>query len=187
MSTIKLFLCLLCITYLGSNELHRRDLLKRILKHTHQQPSRFTITEIANNELGVRELTGRNDGPRVEEYLSVVKLKKGEPWCAAFVSWVYQKAGFPKPRTGWSPALFPACRLARSALPGDLIGIYFPELKRIAHVGIVMQQKGKWIYTTEGNTTVQGAREGQGVFRKVRHISTIHSIADWYTERGKCP
>jgi len=185
MSTIKLFLCLLCITYLSSNELHRRDLLIRILKHTRQKPSRFTIIEIANNELEVRELTGRNDGPRVEAYLSAVQLKKGDPWCAAFVSWVYKQAGFPRPRTGWSPALFPIFRLARSALPGDVIGIYFPQLKRIAHVGIVTQQRGKWIYSIEGNTTEQGNREGQGVFKKVRHISTIRSIANWYTERGQ--
>jgi hypothetical protein len=183
MSAIKLFLCLLCFTYLGSNELHRRDLLIRILKHSSQRPSRFTITEIANNELGIRELTGHNDGPKVEAYLSVVKLKKGQPWCAAFVSWVYQKAGFPKPRTGWSPDLFPTARLARSALPGDVIGIYFPEMGRIAHAGIVTQQKGSWIYSTEGNTSLQGSREGDGVFRKVRHIRTIHRIADWYTER----
>ncbi|MET1057088.1 MAG: CHAP domain-containing protein [Pedobacter sp.] len=183
MSTIKLFLCLLCLAYFSSNELYRRDLLIRILKHSQQKPSRFTITEIANNELGVKELTCHNDGARVEAYLSVVKLKKGAPWCAAFVSWVYQKAGFPKPRSGWSPDLFPRSRLARSALPGDVIGIYFPDLKRVAHVGIVISQKGDYIYTTEGNTTLQGGRDGDGVFRKVRHVRTIHSIADWYTER----
>ena len=184
MSTIKLFLCLLCLTYLGSNELYRRDLLIRIIKHSKQNPSRFTITEIANSQLGVTELTGHNDGPKVQAYLSTVKLRTGEPWCAAFVSWVYKQAGFPRPRSGWSPALFPTSRLARSALPGDVIGIYYPELKRIGHCGIVTQQTGKWIYSIEGNTTVQGSREAQGVYKKVRHRSTIHSIADWYSERG---
>lgn len=182
MSTIKLFLCLLCLAYLGSNELYRRDLLIRILKHTPQYPSRFSITEIAENQLGVRELTGHNDGPRVEAYLSAVKLKKGAPWCAAYVSWTYQQAGFAKPRSGWSPDLFPKSRLARSALPGDVLGIYFTELKRIAHVGIVTSQKGSWVYSVEGNTNVAGSREGDGVYKKIRHIRTIHSIADWYTE-----
>ncbi|WP_245735086.1 C40 family peptidase [Pedobacter hartonius] len=145
--------------------------------------SRFTITEIARNEIGVRELTGHNDGRRVEAYLSTVKLRKGQPWCAAFISWVYAKAGFPKPRSGWSPDLFPPSRLARSALPGNVAGIYFPDLKRIAHVGLVVEQKGSWVYTIEGNTTVEGNREGGGVFKKIRHIRTIHSIADWVTER----
>lgn len=37
---------------------------------------------------------------------TAVKLKKGQPWCAAFVSWVFAKAGYTAPRTGWSPALF---------------------------------------------------------------------------------
>jgi hypothetical protein len=171
MSTIKLFLCILCLAYLGSNELYRRNMLTRILTNTRQKTSRFTITEIARNEIGVRELTGHNDGPKVEAYLSTVKLKKGEPWCAAFVSWAYAKAGFPKPRSGWSPDLFPSSRLVRSALPGDVIGIYFPELGRI--------------YSTEGNTTVAGSREGDGVFKRIRHIKTIRSIADWITERRK--
>lgn len=183
MSTIKLFLCLVCLTYLGSIELYPRDLLVRISKNSREYTSRAAITEIANNELGVRELSERNDGPRVEAYLAAVNLKKGNPWCAAFVSWVYQQAGFPKPRSGWSPDLFPQSRLTLSALPGDVIGIYFPDLKRIAHVGIAIQQKGHYIFSTEGNTNVTGSREGDGVYRRVRHIKTIYRIADWYTER----
>ncbi|MET1057611.1 MAG: peptidoglycan-binding protein [Pedobacter sp.] len=185
MATIKLFLGILCFIFISSNSLYRRDLLIRILKHTPRNPSRFTITEIASGELGTRELTGHNDGPKVEVYLSVVKLKKGQPWCAAFVSWVYAKAGFPQPRTAWSPDLFPKNRLARSALPGNVVGIYFPEYKRIAHVGLVASQKGSYVFTIEGNTNVPGAREGDGVYRRVRHLRTIHSIADWITERRK--
>lgn len=183
MATIKLFLGILCLVFIGSNSMYRRDLLIRILKHTPRNPSRFTIMEIAREQLGTRELTGQNDGPKVEAYLSVVKLKKGQPWCAAFVSWVYARAGFPQPRTAWSPDLFPKYRLARSALPGDVVGIYFPEYKRIAHVGLIDAQKGSYIFTIEGNTNAPGSREGNGVYRRVRHKRTIHSIADWVTER----
>lgn len=146
--------------------------------------SRGHIVKLAENEIGVRERTNQNDGLRVEEYLHCVGLKKGQPWCAAFVSYIYQKGGFAKPRSGWSPALFPSSRLARSALPGNLIGIYFLEYKRIAHVGIIVKQEGDWMISVEGNTGISGSREGEGVFRKRRQVRTIHSMSDWITEKG---
>lgn len=43
---------------------------------------------------------GNNDGERVEEHLAVTGLKKGQHYCAVFVSWVYQQAGFADPRSG---------------------------------------------------------------------------------------
>jgi hypothetical protein len=148
---------------------------------------RDELVRIAQKEVGVREQTGNNDGAKVESYLAVVKLKKGQPWCAAYVSWVYAQAGLAKPRSGWSPDLFPASRLARSALPGNVLGIYFSSLKRIAHVGLIVRQKNEWVCSTEGNTNVSGSREGDGVYTKLRHIKTIYKIADWVTEGRKSP
>jgi len=150
----------------------KRDLLVK-------DRSREKLVNLATREIGVREKTGHNDGIRVEAYLASVGLKKGLPWCAAFVSWIYKEAGFIYPRSGWSPALFPPYRLARSALPGDLLAIYFPKLKRIAHVGIVEKQEGNWYLSVEGNTNSQGSSEGDGVYRKRRHVKTIYQIADW--------
>ena len=148
---------------------------------------RIQVVRTAVNELGVRERSGRNDGARVEQFLKLIGLLKGEPWCAAFVSFVFHETGFAKPRTGWSPALFPASRLARSALPGNLIGIYFREKKRIAHVGIIEKQDGDWIVSIEGNTNSQGSREGDGVYRKRRHKSAIYQISDWINEERRRP
>lgn len=148
---------------------------------------RIQVVKTAVKELGVRERLGRNDGEQVERFLKVVALLKGEPWCAAFVSWVFHEVGFEKPRTGWSPALFPVSRLARSALPGNVIGIYFPDKKRIAHVGLIEKQDGGWIVSIEGNTSLEGSREGDGVHRKRRHKRTIYQISDWINKerRGK--
>ena len=67
--------------------------------------TRSVLQEIYTAEIGVREKTGKNDGPRVEEYLAVTNLGKGYAWCASFVSWVFAEAGFEEPRTAWSPAL----------------------------------------------------------------------------------
>jgi len=98
---------------------------------------RNRLVELAQGELWVREETGNNDGPRVEGYLASVGLKKGQPWCAAFVSFIFEQVGYSAPRTGWSPSLFPVKRLVKAAAPGNVFGIYFRALNRIAHCGFV--------------------------------------------------
>ena len=74
----------------------------------------------------------------VGDYLKYVNLPAGNPWCAAFVCWVYGRAGVVNPKSGWSPALFgegrviwpsrvsgikPACRQA---------GIKYQESRLVA-------------------------------------------------------
>ncbi len=189
---------------------------------------RKQIKQIYTAEIGVREKTGNNDGERVEEYLAVTQLGTGYAWCAAFVSWVFAKAGFPEPRTPWSPALFPKNRVIwergksvlatnveesgtkllqastralepntrqisdalalkpntqnLTAVSGDVFGIYFANLKRIAHVGFVDEWGDKQIITVEGNTNEAGSGEGDGVYRKRRPISSIYQVANWIIE-----
>lgn len=137
------------------------------------------LVELAQGELWVREGTGKNDGERVEGYLASVGLKKGQPWCAAFVSFIFKEAGYAAPRTGWSPSLFPSKRLVKAAAPGNVFGIYFPALKRIAHCGFVERSDEDWISSIEGNTGPGGGREGDGVHRRKRHKRTIYKYADW--------
>ena len=152
----------------------------------HQLPSstttqlhRSTILRIAQSQIGIRETTGKNDGVVVEAYLRYTGNKKGEPWCASFVSWIYGKAGHVKPKTAWSPALFPLARQTLNPLPADVFGIYFSKLKRIAHCGLIEKQHGKWFTTIEGNTNWDGSREGDGVYRKLRHQRSIKYYANW--------
>ena len=190
MATIKLLLGLFLFAAGGSITMLKRNLLG---SHVNVSVAICSVENVHRNrlvasakaELGVREATGKNDGKRVEEYLAVAGLKKGLPWCAAFVSWLYAQEGFKKPRTGWSPDLFPTSRLARSALPGDVLGIYFQEYKRIAHVGLIEKVKGDWCFSYEGNTNTDGSRNGDGVYYRLRHIKTIHRIANWVREGGK--
>jgi len=58
--------------------------------------------ETAKKELGVTEIVGKKDNPRVMQYLDAAS--KGTyahdetPWCAAFISFVMLKSGLPKPR-----------------------------------------------------------------------------------------
>ncbi|KAA8482418.1 CHAP domain-containing protein [Arcticibacter tournemirensis] len=170
------------------------------------RPATHSLQQIYIAELGVREATGRNDGSRVEGYLRYVGLKKGDPWCAAFVCYCLGKAGIANPRTGYCPVLFarekviwtrglkvegvarntqlathnpssnpqPATHNPQS---GDVFGIYFPEKGRIAHVGFVDEWGDKYAITVEGNTNEAGSREGDGVYRKRRLISSIYKVA----------
>jgi cell wall-associated NlpC family hydrolase len=184
MATIKLFLSILCFAFAGSNGMLTGHLLSSppLGRPIQRGSCRDNLVRAAQREIGVREKTGKNDGRRVEEYLHYVGLKKGQPWCAAYVSYIYSTSGFDKPRSGWSPDLFPASRLARSSLPGNVIGIYFKKQKRIAHVGIILKEEGDYIISAEGNTNIEGSREGDGVYLKIRHRRTIYKIADWVSQ-----
>ena len=182
------------------------------------------VQQIYTSQIGVRE-SPSNAGPEVEKYLRYVKLHKGNPWCAAFVCWVFGRAGIENPRSGRSPDLFSASkliwergssikyqesryqpnasfanqsRLASGKLPtgqagrqlltpatADIFGIYFQEKKRIAHVGFIDQWDGKWLITVEGNTNLSGSREGDGVYRKRRLLSSINKVARYISLSGK--
>ena len=144
------------------------------------------VIEIARREIGVMEKGCQNCGAAVEGYLDYVGIKTPAPWCAAWVSWVYGQAGYGEPRTAWSPALFPKERVvnldpshARDDKTGLVFGIYFPHLKRIGHCGIVERLQGDFVVSIEGNTNMNGGREGDGVYRKLRHKRTIAKYADW--------
>ena len=225
------------------------------------------VKKIYDSQVGVRE-QGTNGGPQVEKYLRYVNLSKGNPWCAAFVCWVFGQAEVGNPKSGWSPNLFPAskiiwergagtrnkeqrfppgalreegtrikeqrllagalreegtrikkqrllagalreegtkikeqrfppsapyvypaglatCLPARQAgnpqlgtpTTGDVFALYFPEKKRIAHVGFIDSWDGSWLITVEGNTNLAGNREGDGVYRKRRLVRSIYRVA----------
>lgn len=61
----------------------------------------------------------------------------------------------------------------------DVFGIYFANLKRIAHVGFIDEWGEKQIITVEGNTNEAGSAEGDGVYRKRRPIVSIYQVANW--------
>jgi len=191
MATTPILLGLFFFAAVGSINYHQRNLLTtKVLSVKHhtirEQSARQSLVRRAQQQIGVREETGNNDGRAVKAYLASVGLKRPEPWCAAFICWLYEKEGFVKPKSGWCPDLFLKSRLARSALPGNIIGIYFPDKQRIAHVGLIERLDNDWCLTIEGNTNVEGSREGDGVYRKRRHLKTIYRISDWISkQQGK--
>jgi uncharacterized protein (TIGR02594 family) len=55
------------------------------------------IRDIAKGEIGVREVPGAPDTPRILEYHDCTSLDACDdetPWCSSFVNWVIKQAGF---------------------------------------------------------------------------------------------
>lgn len=170
MATARTLFGIICFTGIFCYGLPKRHLL--------ENPS-IKLIAIAQSQIGVRESSKNNHGLVVASYLAYTHLKEGNPWCAAFVSWVYAKAGYPVPKTAWSPALFPASKKVKEPKSGDVFGIYYTSLKRIAHCGLVEKTQHNWIISIEGNTNTSGGGNGDGVYRRWRHEKTIYAFARW--------
>ena len=150
-------------------------------------PVQMTLPEIYLSQIGVREATGKNDGPEVEMYLKTVGLKKGFAWCSAFVKWSLDEAEIPNKINAWSPTaenrnhfVYANKKHIKEPQPGDVFTIWYTKIKRIGHTGFYHEmQNDHIIVTVEGNTNEAGSREGDGVYKKYRSLKTIHSISRW--------
>lgn len=144
------------------------------------------VAVIYSSQVGIREKTNNNDGREVEMYLASAGLTKGQPWCAAFVTWTYKNAGVKALVSGYSPAWFPAGKVIWKNQKGqqpnraDVFGLWFANKGRIAHVGFIDKwDEGNYAVTVEGNTNEGGSRDGDGVYRKRRLKRQIHVISRW--------
>lgn len=121
-------------------------------------------TAVMYYNLNVKEKTGNNDGYYVEKFLKSVGLKKGSPWCAAFVSYclIVNKDLIKK-------EFFVTSGLANNLYKKDisfsyvhiLLGLYKPVPGDIViwkrgetiygHTGFVYYWNVQYGYTIEGN------------------------------------
>lgn len=139
------------------------------------------------SQIGVRELTGNNDGVQVQAYLRTVGLGKGYAWCAAYVKWCLIQAGIPNTLNGMALSahnknnlVLYQKRFYKPAEPGDVFTLYYTSLKRIGHTGFFHRQINSSIYeSVEGNTNEAGSREGDGVYKKKRSYNATYSISRW--------
>lgn len=146
-----------------------------------------TISDVYLSQLGVREATGKNDGPEVEKYLRSVGLGKGNAWCSAFVHWCMKEAGLPNKINAWSPTahnpkniIYMAGKLREEPKAGDVGTLYYSKLKRIGHAYFYHERLNSTVYkSVEGNTNEAGSREGDGVYMKYRSFNATYSITRW--------
>jgi len=154
-------------------------------------PKKLTLQEIYLSQVGVRELTGNNDGKAVEMYLKSVGLGKGFAYCGAFLKWSFDSAGIKTTITAWSPTaenrkhiIYKNRKFISEPMAGDVITFYFNNLNRISHCGFYNERLNDKIYiSVEANTSGAGSadivREGSGVFRKYRSFNSTYSISRW--------
>jgi len=137
--------------------------------------------------LHVKELTGNNDGQEVEMFIEASGLDaKGQyPWCAAFISYIYQAncLGVP-PYSARAAAWFPPERIIpdKDAVTGDVYSLYYNSLGRIGHIGMYLLpylNETPYVVGGEGNTNAEGSREGNQVAKRLRPRATIHNSANW--------
>ncbi len=148
-----------------------------------------SLAKVAESQIGVRE-TKTNGGRKIEEYQRATWLPIGPwPWCAAFVCWCVrefvgaEKVTFPLPTTPgawdfekWCLSVDDSVRLRKPhhnrINRGDIVIFSF------SHIGIATSDVDAdgMVATVEGNTNSAGSREGDGVYRKKRHVSKIRSV-----------
>jgi hypothetical protein len=142
--------------------------------------------KVATDKVGFKELTGNNDGDLVDECLTLVGLDnkaqvkatgKGYAWCAAFVSWVYAKAGVTAIKNAWAPAWFPQNKVLPKEhfkpKPMDVFGLNFNNVIN-GHVGFVFYwpDDGDFFLSLEGNW-------GNKVDINLRKKSEVNAVARW--------
>jgi CHAP domain len=154
---------------------------------------RKCLVKVAMGQTHVRERTGRNDGVAIRQYLKVLNLPEGTPYCGAFVEWVFQKCGVVSnvqaPAVAYSWVKYPQ-RLVWNKAP--VIGKKAPQAGDIAvfawrqraglykirhHCELVVEwqddEEVDDFVTVGGNTSAPlGIKGGEGVHKKLRDKET---------------
>lgn len=145
--------------------------------------------EIAEGEVGVREIGTSNTGRKVQQYQAATTLGgTGWPWCAAFVVWCERKAA---DDLRVHPILIPSAScdahldyarrnniLSGSPLSGDLF-LVMASQNNATHIGYVLRVDGERFITVEGNTNTGGSRNGNGVYTNRRILSARYKFIRW--------
>jgi len=156
----------------------------------HTPESRLHAMErlrLSASQVGVRERTGRNDGPLVEAYLRAAGARRGDPWCMALPVWAHRrvadsiglKSVWPTTASTQTFAAW-AERLGRLATappqPGDVIVWRVPGQWQ-GHAETLERFLGHGWWTTIAGNVTSGARttaairDGGGCSRMRRNIN----------------
>jgi peptidoglycan hydrolase-like protein with peptidoglycan-binding domain len=132
------------------------------------------ILEIARGELGEVESPANSNLCKFSRWYPM----PGQPWCAMFVSWVFDKAGIEGYKHAYTPAgadLFRSKgQWSNTPVEGAIAYFDFPDsVPRIQHVGIVESFAGDTVTCIEGNTSESNNDNGGKVMRRQRSKQLI--------------
>jgi hypothetical protein len=148
---------------------------------------RQTVVDTLTYYIGVKELTGNNDGTEIEMFIESTGLnpKGGYAWCAAFITYGFKVNSLSVPKyparaASWFDSKHTISN--RKAIQGDVGSLYYKKLGRIGHIVAYTKPFNNptpYVPTVEGNTNAEGSREGNQVAGRFRLKTIIHSSADW--------
>jgi hypothetical protein len=147
---------------------------------------RDQVLKIAMGEVGYKESPANSNLTKYGEWYGV----NGKKWCALFISWVYDQAGFKWPKQLdspkgfiWVPVIiyrskqFPQLYTRTfDPLPGDIVVFDWEGDKEPDHVALFVKWivKGKTFETIEGNTSKgNNSNGGQVQYRKDRSMANV--------------
>lgn len=145
---------------------------------------RHRVIQTATQQLNVIE-TSKNRSIMIDIYNSNVGVVLGSPWCASFVSYVFDINHVINPHSAYSPdfakkrdiVFIPKKNITPVIYAGDVFTLYYTNLGRVGHTGIIEGvTKDGFLITIEGNTNNVGSREGDRVMRKKRDINKVYAI-----------
>lgn len=146
------------------------------------------ICEIALQEVGTVEVS--DNKTKYGKWYGM----NGQPWCAMFVSWVYNQAGLGKKIAASTVRGFASCDAGLKwfskknklvpigeAQEGDIVFFQFDTDAQPDHVGIVVKNNTrlKRLVCVEGNTSPdnKGSQSnGGGVYKKRRSYATVMAV-----------
>lgn len=151
-----------------------------------KKDARTLLVEAAKTCVGVREATGKNDGPLIRLFQETIGSAHGESWC---MSYVMSMIAYAEVKTGVTSPIYASeyCthvwtktpneqRVKKIPLPGA-IAIWHRKDSTDGHTGIVTSYGDKNFYAVEGNTTSglssseEVIAEGGGVYYTKRSNS----------------
>ena len=136
------------------------------------------------------ELTGNNDHPMITKAMKLCGLSgdKGYPWCAACQTEIHYYIEINAPHSARVVDWFKyniVWKKGNNNIPkfvtkkGMVGGLYYPKLKRLGHIFLIVGEDKNNFYTLEGNTNIAGGRDGDGFYKKIRSKKSIAALADY--------
>lgn len=142
--------------------------------------------EIAYSYIGTTELTGHNDGPKVEYIIKRQGGAKGASYCSYFVSMCIDSAGVKEPSVRPGMAIgfkgknsIPAndVLIGKTKVPAGTIVVFRKGTSIFGHVGFVINWGKRYGNTIEANTSpnnIGSQSNGDGIWTKKRSIEPLN-------------
>jgi hypothetical protein len=181
------FICISANLHLSANA----SVSDRHLHGNSSEHIRSLVVQEALKWVGHREIRP-NWSPEIEKWLAscTPPIRFPAAWCAAWLAAMYREHCVDNPNNAWVDAwtggrwrvqvVYDRSRGDRwqdlGLLPGDACTIFNARLNRQAHIWMNIDSDDEHSITVEGNTNNNGSREGDGVYKRKRHKSSIFRV-----------